>query len=46
MAAGVYLLVTVPPVHRHNLIHLGLPCILLGLLLFIGRVTYRDKVLR
>lgn len=46
MAASVYLLVTVPPVHWHNLIHLGLPCILLGLLLFIWRFTYRDKVLR
>lgn len=46
MAACIYLLVTVPPVHRHNLIHLGLPCILLGLLLFIGRITYRDMVLK
>lgn len=41
VAAGVHLFMTVPPVHRHNLVHLGLPCLLLGLFLLTGRVTCR-----
>lgn len=43
VAASVHLLMTVPPVHRHNLIHLGLPCLLLCLLLLTRRLTYGHK---
>lgn len=40
VAAGVHLLVTVSPVHRHYLVHLRLPNIFLGLLPLTRGVTY------
>lgn len=46
VAAGIHLFMTVPPVHRHNLIHLGLPCLLLRLLLLTGRLTYMNNASR